>query len=65
MTLVLLPLLAANAAGQWLKLPTPGIPRNLDGTPNLAAPAPRLPNGQPDFQGLLGDCAHGRHVSRC
>ena len=52
MTLVLLPLLAADAAGQWLKFPTPDVPRHLDGTPNLAAPAPRLPDGQPDFQGL-------------
>ena len=52
MPLVLLSLLATNAAGQWLKFQTPGIPRHLDGTPNLAAPAPRLPNGQPDFQGL-------------
>ena len=26
---------------QWLKLPTPGLPRLPDGKPNLEAPAPR------------------------
>jgi hypothetical protein len=37
---------------QWLKLPTPGIPRLADGKPNLAAPAPRAADGRPDFSGL-------------
>ena len=44
--------LPAVAAGQWLKLPTQGVPRNADGTPNLKAPAPRLPDGKPDFSGI-------------
>ena len=35
--------------GQWLKLPTQGVPRNADGSPNLKAPTPRLPDGKPDF----------------
>ena len=38
--------------GQWLKLPTQGVPRNADGTPNLKAPTPRLPDGKPDFSGI-------------
>jgi hypothetical protein len=39
-------------SGQWLKLPTPGVPRNADGTPNLKAPTPRLPDGKPDFSAI-------------
>ena len=31
--------MATPAAAQWLKLPTPGIPRLADGKPNLGAPA--------------------------
>ncbi|HLI84329.1 MAG TPA: hypothetical protein VKV17_10450 [Bryobacteraceae bacterium] len=40
------------ARSQWLNYPTPGIPRTLDGKPNLSAPAPRLPDGTPDLSGL-------------
>jgi hypothetical protein len=39
-------------AAQWIEYPTAGVPRNADGTPNLAAPAPRTPDGKPDLQGL-------------
>jgi hypothetical protein len=38
--------------GQWLHYPTPDAPRKADGTINLAAPAPRLPDGKPDFSGI-------------
>jgi hypothetical protein len=44
--------LAGDAGAQWLKLPTPGIPRLADGKPNLAAPAPRTADGKPDLSGL-------------
>ena len=44
--------LAASASAQWLKLPTPGIPRTAEGKPNLAAPAPRTQDGHPDLSGL-------------
>jgi len=37
---------------QWLRYPTDGIPRKADGTPNLTAPAPRLPDGKPDLSGI-------------
>ena len=37
---------------QWIKLPTPGLPRLPDGKPNLSAPAPRTPDGKPDLSGL-------------
>lgn len=40
------------APGQWLKLATPGLPRTPDGTPNLAAPAPRGADGRPDLSGI-------------
>ena len=37
---------------QWLDLPTKGIPRNKDGSPNLSAPAPRKSDGTPDLSGI-------------
>ena len=43
---------AASAHAQWLKYPTPGVPRTADGRPNLEAPAPRLADGRPDFSGI-------------
>jgi hypothetical protein len=43
---------ASAAYAQWLKYPTPGIPRGPDGKPNLTAPAPRTPDGKLDLSGL-------------
>jgi hypothetical protein len=37
---------------QWLHYPTAGVPRKADGSPNLTGPAPRLPDGKPDFSGI-------------
>ena len=37
---------------QWIKQPTPGIPRTADGKPNLTAPAPKTADGKPDLSGL-------------
>ena len=39
-------------AAQYLKYPTPGIPRTADGKPNLTAPTPRTADGKPDFSGM-------------
>jgi hypothetical protein len=39
-------------AAQWLKNPTPGVPRKADGKVNMTAPAPRMANGKPDLSGL-------------
>ena len=40
------------APAQWLKLPTPGIPRTADGKPDLSAPAPRKADGTPSLGGI-------------
>ena len=40
------------AAGQWLRVPTPGIPRTADGRADLNAPAPLGPGGRPALAGL-------------
>ncbi len=39
------------ASSQWLKYPTPNIPRTSDGKPDLAAPAPRGADAHPDLSG--------------
>lgn len=52
---LLLALLVATGASvnaQWLNYPTRGVPRTLDGKPDLTAPAPRTPDGKPDFAGI-------------
>jgi hypothetical protein len=45
-------LMTASASAQWLKYPTPGLPRTPDGKPNLSAPAPKTADGKPDISGL-------------
>ena len=49
---VILFVLSLPLAAQWLKYPTPGIPRNADGKPNLTAPAPKTADGTPDLSGI-------------
>jgi hypothetical protein len=40
------------AVGQWLNVPTKGIPLTKEGKPNLSAVAPRKPDGKPDLSGI-------------
>ena len=47
-----LALLPTAARAQWLNYPAPGAPRTRDGKLNLAAKAPRAPNGKPDLSGV-------------
>jgi hypothetical protein len=42
----------ASLAAQWLDHPTPGVPKNADGSPNLNAAAPRAADGKPDLGGV-------------
>jgi len=50
--LVVLAVLSITASAQWINYPTPNLPRNPDGTPNLSAPAPKLVDGKPDLSGF-------------
>ena len=45
-------LLASTLSAQWIKYPTPGIPRTPDGKPDLNAPAPRTADRKIDLSGL-------------
>jgi hypothetical protein len=45
-------LLSAPVHAQWLNYPTRGVPRTLEGKPDLNAPAPRAPDGKPDLSGI-------------
>ena len=49
--------------GQWLKYPTPSIPRTLDGKPDLSAPTPRMADGKPDLSGLWQPNAGGYQMN--
>src|ERR1043165_7440204 len=44
--------LSLPSSAQWLKQPTPGLPRQPNGSVDLSARAPRTNDGKPDFSGL-------------
>ncbi len=46
--------LSAPLEAQWPRHTTPGVPRLASGQPDLNAPAPRTPEGTPDFSGNWG-----------
>ena len=43
---------APHLQAQWLKYPTAGVPRKADGSLDMSAPAPRMPDRKPDFSGI-------------
>jgi hypothetical protein len=47
-------ILSSVLNAQWLKYPSPGIPRLPDGKPDLSAPAPKTADGKPDLSGIWG-----------
>jgi hypothetical protein len=50
--LVLFVVSAPTHAQWWENVPPADIPRTADGAPDLAAPAPRLPDGRPNLSGI-------------
>lgn len=50
--LLLLTTFATPLSAQWLGVPTPGIPRTLDGAADMTAAVPRTLDGKPQFDGL-------------
>jgi hypothetical protein len=51
-SIALLALFSISASAQWPLYVPADVPRTADGRPDLNAPAPRLPNGKPDFTGV-------------
>ena len=51
-TVLLVGLICAPLWAQWANYPTPGVPRLQDGKLNMTAPAPKTPDGKPDFSGV-------------
>ena len=45
-------LISNQLAAQWIGYPTTDVPRNEDGSVDMRAPAPRLPDGKPDLSGI-------------
>ncbi len=45
-------LASTHATAQWIYYPTADVPRRADGTVDMTAPAPRMPDGRPDFSGV-------------
>ena len=50
--IALMAVMSPSLHAQWINYPTRGVPRTLDGKPDLSAPAPRGPDGKPDFSGI-------------
>jgi len=49
---MLLSVMSVSLAAQWPNHPAPGLPKTAEGKINLAAPAPRTPDGKPDLNGV-------------
>jgi len=57
-------LLSLSLEAQWINRPTPGIPRDSQGKVELDAPAPKTPDGKPDFSGLWNFMGAGGGLSQ-
>ncbi|WP_428100063.1 hypothetical protein [Candidatus Rariloculus sp.] len=44
--------MSTPTAAQWIGYPTADVPRRADGSVDMTAPAPRMPDGEPDFSGI-------------
>lgn len=49
---LMLCLCATTLQAQWIGYPSPGIPRNADGSADLTAPAPHSSDNHPDLSGM-------------
>src|SRR5262245_58504246 len=52
--LVVVSAIAPLAMAQWPAFPSPNVPKNADGKPNLVGPTPRTADGKPDLSGIWG-----------
>jgi hypothetical protein len=52
LALALLLALSTVLSAQWPQFASGTVPKNAKGEPNMDAPAPRTPDGKPDFSGL-------------
>src|SRR5215203_6358349 len=43
---------SADLTAQWIRYPTPGLPRDADGKVIMSAPPPRTAAGKPDLSGI-------------
>jgi hypothetical protein len=46
------PWTSSYLSAQWLKYPSAGVPRKAGGQVDMSGPAPRMPDGKPDFSGI-------------